>query len=144
MIPKSNKLQFEENAERAPVPVMQNVLEPVNEPTGKIKVSEVACCNDFVAIMQFKYETSLALDASQAYKNEGLVVGVGPGVSDGSGGRLKPTVAIGDVVMFGAKNVVANIEPASGNYRDKKIVIVSEKSIICKLPVKLDYELIDA
>lgn len=139
-IPQSKKLQAEEK-ENANVKPKQ-IIVPEEVETGPIKLTEVPCFNDFVAILQTKFETSLVVDESQAYKNEGLVVGVGPGLSDGNGGRLKPSVDIGEYVMFGGRNIIATIEPAAGSYKNKKVIIVSEKNLLCKLPTTIKYELV--
>lgn len=108
-----------------------------------VKIRPVECLNDFVAILQSELETFLAIagGSQEKFKNEGVVVGVGPGIADGAGGRLRPSVVVGDYVMFGDKNVVAKIEPDTGPYAGKKVVIVSERNILCKLPNKVEFEL---
>lgn len=95
----------------------------------------IECCNDFVAIMQQSHKSPLVID--ETFKNEGIVVGVGPGVSDGAGGRLTVCVAVNDYVMFGEKNIVSTLQFGNG----QRIVIVSERNIICKLPTT---EMVDA
>lgn len=108
-----------------------------------VSIRPVDCQNDFVAILQAQIETTIALsNDDHSYKNEGLVVGVGPGVADGAGGRLLPTVLVGDYVMFGAKNVLQTLAPDGGPYKGRKVIIVSEKNILCKLPSNVSWELI--
>jgi len=109
-----------------------------------VNIRPVDCQNDFVAILQAQIETTIALsNDDHSYKNEGLVVGVGPGVADGAGGRLPPTVLVGDYVMFGAKNVLQTLAPDNGPYKGRKVIIVSEKNILCKLPSSVSWELIE-
>lgn len=139
-IPKTKKLQEEEaNAASSTTSALINsALQAGN--TGPVKIREVACCNDFVAILQFQVETNITLvNSDDSFKNEGLVVGVGPGISDGNGGRLKPCVDVGDVVMFGTRNIAAVVDSSSEPYKDKKVVIVSERNILCRLNKKIEY-----
>jgi len=146
-IPKSDKLQSEEASKNRDVTPSHVTDAKVPEQLGEygpVKIRPVRCCNDFVAIMQLKIETLLAMtDEDAAYKNEGLVVGVGPGSSDGNGGRLKPGVEIGELVVFGERNILQTIESSSPPYEGKRIIIVSEKNIICKLSKKVEYELVE-
>ena len=78
-------------------------------------------------------------NADSSYKNEGLVVGVGPGVTDGAGGRLLPQVIVGDYVMFGERLVIQKIQSDSPPYQNQVVIIVSEKNIICKLPKNVEW-----
>jgi co-chaperonin GroES (HSP10) len=99
----------------------------------------VKCHNDFVAILQATIETTIELAGMEGqFKNEGVVIGIGPGIADGAGGRLAPSVSLGDYVMFGSRNVVATLEPDSGPYKGKKVVIVSERNILCSLPSPIE------
>jgi chaperonin GroES len=139
MPPKSDKLRNEEAIESSVTP--SAVLAPTDPiPDGPIEVREIACLNDFVAIMQFEVDQSIIArpDSSEKYKNEGLVIGVGPGVSDNAGGRLAPQVKIGDVVMFG-KNIVTQIASDSPPYAGRNVVIVSERNLLCKLPKTVNW-----
>lgn len=138
--PKSKKLQEEEagTPERTEAPSAIAVAVP--EPEGPIQVREVKCLNDFVAILLFEIESSVVMpDADSKYKNEGLVVGVGPGISDGAGGRLECQVEVGDVVMFGERNVIASIASDSPPYAGRKVAIVSDRNLICKLHKQVDW-----
>src|SRR5690606_14658544 len=64
-----------------------------------LQIVPIKCHNDYVAIIRRKVESSLVYaEDSAMYQNEGVVIGVGPGLSDNSGSRLKPTVNIGDYV----------------------------------------------
>jgi co-chaperonin GroES (HSP10) len=106
---------------------------------GPIQIREVQCLNDFVAILQSSSQSNITIPDQSRYKNEGIVVGVGPGITDGAGGRLIPGVGIGDVVMFGERNIVATLESDSPPYAGHRVVIVSERNILCKLPRKIDW-----
>jgi len=139
-VPKSEKLQREEEqGQKSDAPSSLAVATPAQD--GPVQVREVQCLNDFVAILQFEIESTIEMpDADSKYKNEGLVVGVGPGVADGSGSRLKPSVAVGDVVMFGARNIIATIASDSPPYAGRKVVIVSERNLLCRLHKKIAWE----
>jgi|19_taG_2_1085344.scaffolds.fasta_scaffold00041_103 chaperonin GroES len=138
--PKSEKLQKEEKAGRSPE-VPEGLATVMAEQDGPIQVREVQCLNDFVAILQFEVDMGSIVvpDSDSKYKFEGLVVGVGPGVSDNAGGRLPPQLSVGDVVMFG-KNIVAQIASDSPPYAGHKIVLVSERNVLCKLHKQLPWE----
>lgn len=144
-IPKSKALIDSESTGRGEQTTTTVAKLAVDKSVDKsvVKIRPVECLNDFVAILQSELETFLAIagGSQEKFKNEGVVVGVGPGIADGAGGRLKPSVIVGDYVMFGDKNVVAKIEPDTGPYAGKKVVIVSERNILCKLPNKVEFEL---
>jgi co-chaperonin GroES (HSP10) len=140
--PKSKKLQKEE-ADEAAKPSNRGGSLAIAEPEpleGPIQVRRVDCCNDFVAVLQSQIHTTIDLvNDDSKFKNEGLVIGVGPGVADGNGGRLKPCVAVGDYIIFCARNVVQRIESNSPPYQGQTVVIISEKNVICKLPTSPDW-----
>jgi len=140
-IPKSKKLAAEEERQEEELQEEQEEesIEDQPGPTQVIQIRKVDCLNDFVAILQFEHGTNIELTEEAKFKNEGLVVGIGPGMSNGAGGRLESQVNIGDVVMFG-KGVIANIDSKSPPYAGKRVVIVSERNLICKLPTKIEYE----
>lgn len=140
-VPKSKKLQDEEAKSAASQPAPSVAVAEAPLP-GKLVIRPVKCHNDFVAVLQAQIETTIELsNAEGTFKNEGLVIGVGPGVADNAGGRLKPTVAVGDYVMFGPRNIAATLEPGDGPYKGRKVVIVSERNILCDLPTEIDYEI---
>ena len=101
---------------------------------GPILVREVPCCNDFVAVLQFHYESAsgIELPGETSLKPEGMIVGVGPGIAQG-GSRAKSQLSLGDVVMFMPKSVSASIDSKSGPYAGRTVRILSEKAILCKL-----------
>lgn len=139
MIPKTKKLstedQFEKMADDLQVTPKQIIA------SGPIKIREITTLNDFVAILQFQIDTgSIELPESVSkYKNEGMVVGIGPGVKNGVNGDI---ISIGDVVVFGAKNIITSIASDSEPYKGRNIIVVSERNIICKLPVSIPWEAI--
>ena len=101
---------------------------------GPVKIKKLECLNEFVAILVTAVESSIQLTESSKFKNEGMVVGVGPGLPDGSGGRTPSQLSIGDTVLFKDNNVAMQLDPDNGFYKGKRIVILSERSLICKLP----------
>ena len=111
---------------------------PISDKT--IVIKPVKMHNNYVAILQTASESPIQLANTEGqYKNEGLVIGVGPGLSDNNGGRLKPTVNVGDYVMIAVKNHVATIVPDNGHYQGRKVVIISENHIVCDIPCGIPY-----
>lgn len=144
MPPKSEKLQREEEAKeeaRQGQTEIPSALAVLEKPEGLIQVREVHCLNDFVAILQFEVDTGgiVVPDSDSKYKFEGLVVGVGGGVTDGAGSRLPLQVKVGDVVMF-AKHTIAQLASDSPPYAGRKIVIISERNLLCKLHKQVEWE----
>lgn len=139
-IPKSKVLEkFETPAEP-----YNSVLPPLSKTTimdrDSITIKPVKCHNNYVAILQTQIESTIQLAGSDGqYKNEGLVIGVGPGLSDGNGSRLPLSVKIGDYVMIGARNYVATLLPDNGHYKGQKVVIIAENNIICDVPTDLKF-----
>lgn len=141
-IAKSAKLIKELEAQAAqPAPLFVPNDESTADASGVIKIKPVDCLNEFIAILLFRIQSDIALPDQQLYKNEGVVVGIGPGLPDGNGGRVKSQLALGDVVVFSDRNIVMDINPNKPPYRGQRIVIISEKSLICKLP-SVKYELV--
>ena len=137
-IPKSKKLVEIDESEGRGSKIVPSFSPETKEKIESVIIKPVKCHNNYVAILQTQIETSIQLaDTYGQYKNEGLVIGVGPGISDGNGGRLKPSVKIGDYVMIGAKNHVATLVPDNGHYKGRKVVIVVENNIICELPTDI-------
>lgn len=144
-IPKNKSLVASESTGRSEQ-TQSTIIKNTSSANDRIiNIRPVDCLNDFVAILQSEIDTFLALPAAGdssggKFKNEGIVIGVGPGTSDGVGGRLKLSVEIGDYVMFGDKNIISKIEPDNGPYAGKKVVIVSERNILCKLPTDIKWQ----
>lgn len=137
-IPKSKKLVEIDESEGRGSKIVPSFAPHIKEKIESVIIKPVKCHNNYVAILQTQIETSIQLaDTDGQYKNEGLVIGVGPGITDGSGGRLQPSVKIGDYVMIGAKNHVATLVPDNGHYKGRKVVIVVENNIICELPTDI-------
>lgn len=145
-IPKSKKLAAEEAAEQANVAISEpsppDAPQP-NSPKDLIKIREVKCLNDFVAILQFEHEGTIVRPEDSKLKNEGMIVGVGSGAPDGAGGRLPPQVKIGEVVMFSG-NPAAVVESQSPPYVGRRVIITSERNLICKLRKPVPFEYYDA
>lgn len=104
----------------------------------KLRIKPIECCNDFVAIMPIVIEAGIVLPET-AYTNEGVVVGVGPGVVSGQV-RVPSQLSIGDVVIYNSKSSLTQIQPDDGAYKGKTILIISERSVFC-ITRKVDYEL---
>jgi hypothetical protein len=140
--PKSQKLLREElkNANQAQQSILPEEPVKVYGPGEKIKIKEVLCCNDFVAILQFRIQSNIQLDEKLAYKNEGMVVGRGPGLPGPDGKRVPSQLALGDVISFFGNATMA-LTPTSGHYAGQKVIFLPERSVICKLP-KVPFEVV--
>ncbi len=99
MPPVSDKLR-KERADQTPVSPSIVTAEPeVPIQDTIIQVRPIRCCNDFVAILQFDRTAEIDLPDTYQKKNEGLVIGIGPGIPvDGT--RVPSQLEIGNVVMF--------------------------------------------
>lgn len=104
------------------------------EDDGPIKIREIPCLNDFVAILVCRFTSGIALPDAQTFKNEGVVVGIGPGLPDNNGGRVETQLKIGDKVLFSERTIAAEIASDKPPYQNQKVVLVAEKSLLCKLP----------
>ena len=135
MIPKTAKLIKEEIASNTKV----NIDESKSCTKAKkcdddasfqeIAIREIRCLNDFVAILRFEEESVIEIPDNQRLKNEGMVIGVGPGVPP----TTTAHVIIGDVVAFLPRNIVTEIKGTKYPYEGKTITIVSERNIIMTL-----------
>lgn len=140
-IPKSAKLLKEEAAEPKARKLIYDIQE--EDTVGPVRIKPVDCLNDFVAVLLFRIKSDIELPEMQRYKNEGVVVGIGPGVPDNNGSRIKSQLKIGDVVVFMERNIVMEINSSNDPYKGQRIIILSERNLICKLP-PVEFKLVDA
>ncbi len=131
MIPKSRTLLKDDLAKSAAAAPQPDAI-PVFALGTPITIKEVKCFNDFVAILQFRIQSSIDLGES-GFKNEGMVVGFGPGIPGPGGVRCPSQLKLGDVVAFYG-NPVTSMEPMGGLYKGQKIIIVPERNLLCGLP----------
>jgi hypothetical protein len=151
MVMKSKSLEQQEQQEQQELKKRRETEEIAEFPLSiesaitdsAILVREVPCCNDFVAILQFQYESAsgIELPGETSLKPEGMIVGVGPGLAQ-AGIRAESQLMLGDVVMFMPKSVSATIESKSGPYTGRTVRILSEKAILCKLQ-PIPFEVVD-
>ena len=151
-IPKSDKLkkelQSDNNKKSIQLPLsFQDLLDKEDNSCvgqgGTLKIKKLDCYNDFVAILLNKVKSSIELPTSQQFKNEGVIVGVGSGVPGQAGLSNEPQVKIGDAVIFAARTSALELEPENGFYKGQKIVIVSERSLICKQSSPIQFEVVE-
>lgn len=131
-VPKSKKLEALEAAQTGAKHELIYDREEVKD-DGPVKIRQVDATNDFVFVMLHMVDTKLALIEDQKFKNEGLVVGFGPGVAE-HGVRVPSQFKLGDNVMFQERSVLGTINSESPPYVGKKIVIIAERNIMCRLP----------
>ena len=115
-------------------------------PTYKrVKIRQIApitMFNDWVAIIPFVIDSSFELPAAAEYRNVGIVVGISATVLAYNGERVPSCLAIGDVVLFQKRSVVAEMAINKDPYVGDRIVLVSERNVICKLP-KVPFEIVE-
>ena len=138
MIPKTKKLQKQEqNDLDSQCQCCDGCKESDSNDMQDFVLHEINVCNDFVAILQSEIKLGIAMPNDDSkYKNEGIVVGIGPAVHQGLNNQI---IKFGNYVMFGPRNIITRIIPNNGSYRDKSIVIVSEKNVICELPMDVEF-----
>lgn len=142
MIPKTEKLAKEEIAACHKEKPCSKKAEVKSRSSSTMVIKKIKMLNEFIAVRLFEHESELALPDDKRFRNEGVVVGIGPGLPDGAGGRCASQLNIGDVVLVQERNVLTSLNVSGHPYDDAKIVVLSEKNIICKLePVK--FEVID-
>ncbi len=144
-IPKTQKLlraESEAADKRAAAQAEPADVVKVYAPGEEIPVKRVKTYNDFVAILQFRVESSILMTGNHGFKNEGMVVGVGPGLPGSDGKRVQSQLSLGDVVTFYGNPVTA-LEPKSGVYAGQKVIIVPERAIICGL-APVPFKLVEA
>jgi co-chaperonin GroES (HSP10) len=143
-IPKSKKL-VKETIEDSSKPNRKIDL-PAAKPLGDgpIQIKPIECCNENVAILCFRTEVggNLVLPEDDGFKEEGIVVGIGPGIPDGAGGRTRSQLQLGDVVTFQKRQILNKIKSQTGFYKDQLLLIINERSLLIKLP-QVPYEIVD-
>lgn len=140
--PKSAKLLREELQgvdTRAPLQLIGVEEEP---DYGPVKIRRIDCLNEFVAVLLFRVKSDIQLPNNQQYRNEGVVVGIGPGLPDGAGGRVQTQLQLGDVVMFQDRSIILDINSNTPPYKNQRVVMISEKSLIARLP-KIEFQIVE-
>lgn len=135
MPPKSQTLREANNQDKKSVIPEEVYQIPAYNPGDTIKIKEVHCCNDFIALVRFRIldkNSPIELPGDAAFKNEGMIVGRGPGLPGTDGKRCPSQFQLGDVIAFHGRPTL-ELSPKSGLYANQKVVIVSERSAICKL-----------
>lgn len=142
MIPKSEKLNKEEAQMATAEKTSTSTAKKAKKEQSEVVIRKVNTLNEFVAVRLFEVESDLALPDERRFRNEGIIVGVGPGVPDGSGGRCPSQLSIGDVVLIQEKNVLTYINDDKYPYDGAKIALMSERNLLCKLK-PVPYRLVD-
>jgi co-chaperonin GroES (HSP10) len=132
-IPRSDKLLRDQASKATAGLLLPENVTAVAVPDGPIPIKEVECLNDFVAILQFRTHSGPIELGEAGFKQEGMVVGVGPGLPTASGIRCQSQLKLGDVVSFYG-NPTTTVEPKNGFYSGKKIVVYPERSMLLRLP----------
>lgn len=99
-------------------------------------LKRVNILNDNVAVLKvLDLPEGIQVDEASASKicNEGVVVGVGPDAQ---------IVQLGDRVIF-RPNKYMTIQPASGGYAGREVVIVRKMDLVIKLEKSNKFEIVD-
>ena len=97
---------------------------------GPFEIHIVDCLNDLVAVQIFQRKSDLALPDSEKFSNEGIVIGIGPGLPDNNGNRVPTQLKIGDVVSFVGRN---GMKIQRQDRPDDQILLIPERSLLCRL-----------
>lgn len=127
-IPKSEKLASESTGENsyymdAPTAHLMPASHESLYESEVLQIKELFPLNDMVAILLESADTTIVLQDKDRFKNEGVVVGVGP---------LTSQVALGDVVLFPERSPQV-LDISEGFYKGKRMVLVSERNMLMKL-----------
>jgi hypothetical protein len=126
-MPKSEKLVQEEQQNQV---AFYNRYDEVVKPAkiDPAKLAPIQCLNEFVALLPY-YQTSstIHLPGEGLKSDEGLVIGVGDQVHN---------VQVGDVVKYSTKHIAHTMSVENGAYKDLKIILLSVKSLYCKIEKK--------
>lgn len=134
-IPKSDKLVAESvvisSSMDGPTAYMSATIPVVHGDHREIK--QLYPLGEMIAVWQEANGTSIMLNDKDKYKNEGVVVGVGPNTSQ---------VSLGDVVLFPDRAAPHIIDSESGFYQGERIILISERNLLMKLR-SIDYKLVN-
>lgn len=130
-IPLSAKAQKEESKQASAKPYKYSTCGfTVDESASKkIIIKPIECCNDYIAVLQFEIETTIAVSTKE-YRNEGIVIGRNP----------DSKFNLGDVLLFN-KNIVTALSFDKHPYEGKKLLILQERNVLCRLP-SIEFEII--
>lgn len=133
MIPKTEKLLVEENTVSSSIEGPSAYMEPKPEIHSNAfrDIKPLRPLNDYVAVWLEANNTTIVLSEGDKYKNEGVVVGIGPNVKH---------VKMGDVVAFTGRALHV-IEPTGGFYKNEKILLMTENSCLMVLKT-IDFNLV--
>ena len=126
-MPKSEKLAQEEQQNQV---AFYNRYDEAVKPSkiDPTKLAPIQCLNEFVALLPyFQTSSTIHLPGEGLKSDEGLVVGVGDQVHN---------VQVGDVVKYSTKHIAHVMAVENGPYKDLKIVLLSVKSLYCKIEKK--------
>jgi hypothetical protein len=124
MIPKSDKLASESSVATVSGPsAYTNAAMPAVHGDERA-IKQLYPLNDMVALWQEAEASSIMLTDRDKYKNEGVVVGVGPTVTQ---------VAVGDVVLFPDRANMHIINTDGGFYKGERIILMTERNFLMKL-----------
>lgn len=107
-----------------------------------VQIAPIVTFNEWVVIQPFNLDTNILLPANADYRNVGIVVGKSETVLAPNGARVPSVLNYGDVVLFQKKAVVGEMAINKEPYAGKKLVMLSERNIICKLPA-VPFKLLD-
>jgi len=97
-------------------------------------IAPITTYNEWVVIQPFNLATDILLPSNVDYRNVGIVVGKSDTVMAPNGERVSSVLNYGDVVLFQKKSVVGDMFISKEPYLGKRLVMLSERNVICKLP----------
>lgn len=105
----------------------------------KVKLDKINTVNDYIAVMQHidvPEGIEIPQEQLKALSNEGIVVGVGPGVDLFALAGVK----LGDRVVIHPRKYLT-LSPSKGGYKDEAVMIVRQLDIVAIIGETDKYEI---
>ncbi len=138
MVMQSKKLRAEEEAK--PTNAILDI--PVVKKDKVIKIAPIRTFNDWVILMPFNIDTNLELQADSQYRDVGIVVGKSETMMTPHGEFVPSRLRWGQVIWFQKKSVVGELGITKEPYAGRRLILLSEKNVICELPA-VPFEVLD-
>lgn len=130
-LPVSPAALANEDTKQDSTPLLPNLLPKQG---GTIEIAPIETLNEWVVLVPFNIETNLILSADTQYRNIGVVVGKSKTVLAPSGERVASALEYGMTVLFQKKSVVGEMSIDQHPYQGRRLIILSERNIVCRLP----------
>lgn len=114
----------------------------VQKQVGPFEIAPIETFADWVVVVPFTIDTLLELPADSDYRNIGIVVGRSNSIMSPNGMYVPSRLEYGMVVYFQKRSVIGEMAIHKDPYVGKRLIILSERNIICRLPA-IPYKVLD-